>query len=101
LATLKKFLIYWFGRSAKVKKPILLFKEICKMSSLAVPLDSPLHERLNAQALKLKLKPEELAARAIRNILFFMEMKAMQGELRPLLEAKGVVTEDDLFAAVS
>lgn len=71
------------------------------MSSLAVPLDNPLRERLNAQALKLKLKPEELATRAIRNILFFMEMKAMQAELRPLLEAKGVVNEDDLFATVS
>ena len=71
------------------------------MTGLAVPLDNQLRERLNAQALKLKLKPEELAARAIRNILFFLEMKAMQAELRPLLEAKEIMTEDDLYEAVS
>ena len=71
------------------------------MTRLAVPLDNPLRERLNEQALKLNLKPEELAARAIRNIVFFMEMKAAQAEMRPLLEAKGILNEDDLFEAVS
>lgn len=71
------------------------------MTRLAVPLDNPLREQLNAQALKLNLKPEELAARAIRNILIFMEMKALQAELRPLIEAKGILNEDDLYAAVS
>lgn len=71
------------------------------MTRLAVPLDNPLRERLNAQALKLNLKPEELAARAIRNILVFMEMKALQAELRPLLETKGILNEDDLYEAVS
>lgn len=71
------------------------------MTRIAVPLDNPLRERLNAQALKLNLKPEELAARAIRNILIFMEMKALQAELRPLIEAKGILNEDDLYAAVS
>ncbi len=71
------------------------------MTRLAVPLDNPLRERLNTQALKLNLKPEELAARAIRNILFSLEMKTMQNELRPLVEAKGIKTEADLFATVS
>ncbi len=71
------------------------------MTRLAVSLDNQLRERLNAQALKLNLKPEELAVRAIRNILVLMEMKALQAELRPLMEAKGILNEDDLYAAVS
>lgn len=71
------------------------------MTRIAVPLENSLNERLLAQAAKLNLKPEELAARAIRNILFLLEMRAMQTELRPLLEAKGIRNEDDLFAAVS
>ena len=71
------------------------------MTRLAIPIDNSLRERLNAQALKLTLKPEELAARAVRNILAFMEMKALQAELRPLMEAKGILNEDDLYAAIS
>ena len=71
------------------------------MTRLAVPLDSPLRERLFAQAANLNLQPEDLVLRAIRNILFLLEMKAMQAELRPLLEAKGIMSEGDLYAAVS
>ena len=71
------------------------------MTRLAVPLDNPLRERLNAQALKLNLKPEELAARAIRNILFFLEMKVLQSEIRPLMEDQGIMGEDDLYNAIS
>lgn len=76
-------------------------KLIIAMTRIAVPLENSLNERLLAQAAKLNLKPEELAVKAIRNILFLLEMKAMQAELRPLLEAKGIMNEDDLYAAVS
>lgn len=71
------------------------------MTRIAVPLENSLNERLLAQASKLNLKPEELAAKAIRNILFLLEMKAIQSELRPFLEAKGIQNEDDLYDAVS
>lgn len=71
------------------------------MTRLAVPLDNPLRERLFAQAANLNLQPEDLVLRAIRNILFLLEMKAMQAELRPLLEAKGIMAEEELYAVVS
>lgn len=76
-------------------------KLIIAMTRIAVPLENSLNERLLTQAAKLNLKPEELAAKAIRNILFLLEMKAMQSELKPLLEAKGIKNEDDLYAVVS
>lgn len=71
------------------------------MTRLAVLLEKSLQERLLAQATKLNLKPEELVTKAIRNTLFLLEMKAAQEELRPLLETKGIMNEDDLYAAVS
>ena len=71
------------------------------MTRIAVSLENTLSERLLVQAAKLNLKPEELAAKAIRNILFLLEMKAIQSELRPLLEKKGINNEDDLYNAVS
>lgn len=71
------------------------------MTRLAIPLEDALKERLRAQATKLNLKPEELAVRAIRNILFLLEMRSLQTEIRPMLEKKGVMNEDDLYAVVS
>ena len=86
---------------AQLKNAYFCLKFIAAMTRIAVPLENSLNERLLAQAAKLNLKPEELAVKAIRNILFLLEMKAIQAELRPLLEAKGILNEDDLFAAVS
>lgn len=71
------------------------------MTKLAIPLEKSLSERLRAQALILNLQPEELAVKAIRNILLLLEMKATQIELRPIFEAKGIMNEDDLYDLVS
>lgn len=89
------------SRRQELKNAYFCPKNIVAMTRIAVPLENALNERLLVQAAKLDMKPEELAAKAIRNILFLLEMKAMQSELKPLLEAKGIKNEDDLYAAVS
>lgn len=71
------------------------------MTRISVPLEQSLNERLLAQAAQLNLKPEELAVKAIQNILFMLEMKALQEELKPLLKAKGITKEADLYNAIS
>ena len=72
-----------------------------KASSLTIRIDNDLNKLLN-QASKMAGKSRsEVAREALQRQLRLMKFEALRKKVMPFAEARGYLTDDDVFARIS
>jgi predicted transcriptional regulator len=72
-----------------------------KTSALTIRLDRELERRLARQAKRMGLSRSELAREALRRQLALAEFEDLRRRVMPLAEARGYLTDEDVFRTVS
>lgn len=72
-----------------------------KTSALTIRLDPDLERRLTRQAKRLGLSRSEVAREALRRQLALAEFEHLRRRVMPFAEARGYLTDEDVFRAVS
>jgi len=72
-----------------------------KTSALTIRLDRDLQHRLARQAKRLGLSRSEVAREALRRQLALAEFENLRRRVMPFAEARGYVTDEDVFRDVS
>jgi predicted transcriptional regulator len=72
-----------------------------KTSTLTIRLDRDLERRLARQAKRLGVSRSEVAREALRRQLALAEFETLRRRIMPLAEARGYLTDEDVFRAVS
>lgn len=68
---------------------------------LTVRLDSSMDKNLERVCKRLRSGRSEVTRQALRRFLAVEEFRQLRQELSPLAEAKGVLTDEDVFHIVS
>lgn len=71
------------------------------MSTLTLRLPDDLKQQLEALSRQSRRPAGELVRESLRRYLAEEELRQMREALRPFAEAKGFLTDDDVFKAVS
>jgi predicted transcriptional regulator len=72
-----------------------------KTSALTIRLDRELERRLARQAKRLGLSRSEVAREALRRQLALAEVENLRRRVMPFAEARGYLTDEDVFRDVS
>ena len=72
-----------------------------KTSALTIRLDRALERRLARQAKRLGLSRSEVAREALRRQLALAEFENLRRRVTPFAEARGYLTDEDVFRDVS
>jgi predicted transcriptional regulator len=72
-----------------------------KTSILTLRLDRDLERRLARQAKRLGLSRSEVAREALRRQLALAEFETLRRRIMPFAEARGYLTDEDVFRAIS
>ena len=72
-----------------------------KTSTLTIRLDKDLDDLLNKASRRSGRKRSEVAREALRRQLRISQFKAPRRKMMPFAEARGYLTDDDVFADVS
>lgn len=71
------------------------------MSTLTLRIPDDLKERLEALSRERQRPAGELVRESLRRYLAQEELRAMREKLRPYAEARGFLTDEDVFKVVS
>lgn len=72
-----------------------------KSETITVRLDPDLRGALAAAAERLSRPRSEIVRDALRRQLALLQFERLRAELVPLAEARGIATDEDVFAAIS
>ena len=72
-----------------------------KISSLTIRLDKDLDELLTKASRRSGRNRSEIAREALRRQLRISQFEALRQRLMPFAEARGYLTDEDVFAEVS
>ena len=72
-----------------------------KTSTLTIRLDKDLDELLNKASRRSGRNRSEIAREALRRQLRISQFEALRQRLMPFAEARGYLTDEDVFAEVS
>lgn len=72
-----------------------------KTSALTIRLDSDLAEQLNRVAEQSGRSRSEIARDALRRQLAVLQFEEARRQIMPFAEARGYLTDEDIFRAVS
>jgi predicted transcriptional regulator len=71
------------------------------MSTLTVRIPEKLKEQLEALSRERQQPAGELVRESLRRYLALEELRQMRRRLRPYAEARGILTDEDVFKVVS
>ena len=72
-----------------------------KTSTLTIRLDEDLEDLLNKASRRSGRNRSEVAREALRRQLRITQFEALRRKIMPFAEARGYLTDDDVFADVS
>lgn len=72
-----------------------------KKSTLTIRLDAGLQKSLARVSRRLRRTRSEVAREALRRQLRLLEFELVRGEIVPLAEARGFLTDEDVFDSIS
>lgn len=72
-----------------------------KTSTLTIRLDSKLEELLTKASQRAGVSRSELAREALRRQLRIIQLDALRKRIVPFAEARGFLTDEDVFNAIS
>ena len=72
-----------------------------KTSTLTIRLDEDLEDLLNKASRRSGRNRSEVAREALRRQLRITQLEALRRKIMPFAEARGYLTDDDVFADVS
>lgn len=72
-----------------------------KTSTLTIRLDSKLEELLTKASRRAGLSRSELAREALRRQLRIIQLDALRKRIVPFAEARGFLTDEDVFNEIS
>jgi predicted transcriptional regulator len=72
-----------------------------KTSTLTIRLDKDLEDLLNKASRRSGRNRSEVARAALRRQLRITQFEALRRKIMPFAEARGYLTDDDIFADVS
>ena len=70
-------------------------------SSINIPLDSNMEELLGSLSQASGKTPDEIATEALRRFLRLQRFEELRKKAIPLAEARGYLTDEDVFREVS
>jgi predicted transcriptional regulator len=72
-----------------------------KTSTLTIRLDQHLEELLTKASERTGVSRSELAREALRRQLRILQLEALRKQIVPFAEARGFLTDDDVFNEIS